>query len=74
MGSRTAHTPERSCRVCRTKAFKRELERWVVVSGQLVLDKKQVLSSRGTYTCRGNCSTQIDRFIGSRRKSKKVKK
>lgn len=71
MKTRTAHTPERSCRVCRTKVLKRNLERWVMTDGQLRLDKKQILPGRGVYTCRGNCSTQIDQFIGRQGRRKK---
>ena len=72
--SRIAHMPERTCRVCRKKVAKRELERWVLADGQLTLDKKQILSGRGVYTCLSNCSNQIDQFIGrlrSRQRSKR---
>ena len=43
--------PIRMCRVCRTKAPKAELQRWVVQEGKLVADKAQRLPGRGVYIC-----------------------
>ncbi len=74
MAARGLHTPTRSCRVCRTRAAKRELERWVVTAGQLTLDKNQVMPGRGVYTCASNCSRQIDQFIGPRQRGRKGQK
>ncbi len=74
MRTRTAHTPERSCRVCRNKLPKWELERWVIVENQLRLDKKQTMPGRGVYSCRSSCSVKIDQYIKPRTKSRRVVK
>lgn len=57
---RTGRGPIRSCRVCRTKAAKLELERWVWRDGQLILDSRQQEPGRGWYSCKqADCSRRV---------------
>ena len=62
---KTGHTPLRTCRVCRTQAPKRDLERWVAVSEtETRLDLTYTLPGRGWYTCReASCSRQAINVI-----------
>lgn len=57
---RTGQTPTRQCRVCRTKAPKRELERWVFAADGLILDTAQNQPGRGWYACH---KSQCSRFV-----------
>ncbi|MBP9827065.1 DUF448 domain-containing protein [Candidatus Saccharibacteria bacterium] len=57
---RTASLPERTCKVCRQRFPKTELERWVWSGGELILDSKGTAAGRGWYSCRkADCSRRI---------------
>ncbi|MFN4197166.1 MAG: YlxR family protein [Caldimicrobium sp.] len=46
------HQPERTCVACRKKTLKKELFRFVVKEGSIVLDEKGTLPGRGAYLCK----------------------
>ncbi|MFI5240476.1 MAG: DUF448 domain-containing protein [Candidatus Saccharimonadia bacterium] len=50
---------ERQCRVCRKRAPKSSLNRWVLSGAVLVLDEHKKLPGRGYYSCQGECSNKI---------------
>ncbi len=50
------HTPERSCRICRTKKPKAELTRWVSSGSGWVKDETKTAQGRGVYTCSEKCT------------------
>lgn len=59
---RRGHVPMRTCRSCRRKAPKRELERLIEVDGRLDVDATQQAPGRGVYCCRvGACRERLDR-------------
>ncbi|HSX48489.1 MAG TPA: DUF448 domain-containing protein [Candidatus Nanoarchaeia archaeon] len=43
--------PVRSCRICRKRADKDKLQRWVSSETGLVADPKQIMLGRGYYAC-----------------------
>lgn len=43
--------PIRTCLVCRKEREKKELLRFVLESGEVVLDKKAIKPGRGAYLC-----------------------
>ncbi len=52
MGRQSAsHVPTRQCRVCRQRAPKSSLERWVVSLEGPVRDNEQIMPGRGWYLC-----------------------
>ena len=59
MAGKTAHTPIRSCKSCRKKLAKSELQRWVLENNEPVLDEKQNMSARGVYVCGEDCYNNI---------------
>ena len=63
-----AAVPTRSCVVCRQKAPKSELQRWVVVDGAVVADEAQVHQARGYYA-HVACAEQAGPRILGRAKS-----
>ncbi len=54
-----SHTPIRSCKGCRKKQAKGQLQRWILQDGQPVYDEKQNISSRGVYVCSESCYNSI---------------
>lgn len=48
------HIPERTCIVCRIKAPKWELIRFVAREGEVIHDERKILPGRGAYFCK-NC-------------------
>ncbi len=42
---------ERTCRMCRGRFPKNELERWVLRGNELILDTKHQEAGRGWYSC-----------------------
>lgn len=71
------HVPMRTCRVCRRRAPKQELQRWVVEEGRLVADERLLAVGYGLYCCReGSCRERLGKKkLGKRNKmtSQKVK-
>jgi predicted RNA-binding protein YlxR (DUF448 family) len=59
VSGKTAHTPIRSCKSCRKKLAKNELQRWVMENNQPVLDEKQNMLARATYVCSEDCYNNI---------------
>jgi predicted RNA-binding protein YlxR (DUF448 family) len=61
-----AHTPERTCRICRFKKPKSELTRWVNEGGW-IKDVSKTMSGRGVYTCSEKCTDiLVNKFIGKK--------
>lgn len=59
---RRGHVPLRTCRACRRKAPKQELERLFEDGGRLIVDAEQRAPGRGVYCCRdGACRERLDR-------------
>lgn len=57
---RTNLSPERTCRMCRDRFPKNELERWVLRGDDLILDSKRTEPGRGWYSCkRPTCSRKM---------------
>ena len=59
MAGKTAHTPIRSCKSCRKKLAKQDLQRWVMENNQPVLDEAQIKPSRAAYICSDDCYNNI---------------
>lgn len=55
--------PVRMCRVCRRRAAKAKLRRWVLVEGQLHEDIAQRLTGRGYYTDTPECATRLPKVL-----------
>jgi|GEM_PF-5243119 len=56
----TQHKPQRMCRVCRQVKPKAELERRVLLDGELKLDTAHQLPGRGWYACQSaTCQLKI---------------
>ncbi|MEI7819161.1 MAG: DUF448 domain-containing protein [bacterium] len=71
----TDHTPQRMCRVCRGIFSKRELERWIVKSGELILDSRQTLEGRGWYSCQqATCSRRVGPIALGQSRSRIIRK
>lgn len=51
--------PVRMCRVCRRRAPKAELKRWVIKNTQLVEDLAAVEPGRGYYTDSPDCEAKL---------------
>jgi predicted RNA-binding protein YlxR (DUF448 family) len=53
-------SPLRTCRMCRKRFAKNDLERWVLRGNDLILDIKQNEPGRGWYSCRRSvCSRKM---------------
>jgi predicted RNA-binding protein YlxR (DUF448 family) len=59
VAGKTAHTPIRSCKSCRKKLAKNQLQRWVLENNEPVLDENQNISARGAYVCSNDCYNNI---------------
>lgn len=59
MAGKTAHTPIRSCKSCRKKLAKNQLQRWVLENKVIVYDEKQNLSARAVYVCGEDCYNSV---------------
>ncbi len=60
----TAHTPIRSCKACRIRKPKNELQRWVLdESGSPILDNKSKFDGRGAYVCSNDCYNKIHKQL-----------
>lgn len=55
--------PVRMCRVCRQRAPKDQLLRWVVVDRQLVTDASQRHPGRGYYTDSEECAAKLPKVL-----------
>jgi hypothetical protein len=65
------HMPMRTCKVCRRRAPKQELQRWVVEEGCLVADERQLAVGYGVYCCREeSCRERLGKKLG--KKNKKI--
>ncbi len=73
------HVPMRMCVICRRRAPRRELARYVLLppgaekseGATLMPDERQVCSGRGLYVCADeNCRTKFLRFCAGGRKRK----
>ena len=53
----------RMCRVCRQRAPKDELLRWVVVDRQLEADAPQRRPGRGYYTDSDECAAKLPKVL-----------
>ncbi len=51
MSGKTRHTPMRMCGVCRLRAPKATLKRFVRMGDELVPDETHTASGRGLYLC-----------------------
>ncbi len=61
-----AHTPERSCRICRTKKPKLELTRWTNDGSGWVEDTAKTAMGRGVYTCSAKCAEILTTKFGKK--------
>lgn len=62
------HVPMRTCRVCRKRAPKQELQRWIVEEGCLVADERLLAAGYGLYCCRdGACRERLGKKLGKRK-------
>lgn len=67
VSSKAGHVPERSCVLCKEKKTKPELLRFIVMSGDYVIDYRQRLTGRGFYLCNGNeCIAGLEKWIAKR--------
>lgn len=54
----------RSCKACRERKPKGELQRWVLgADGTPQLDTRKTLDGRGAYVCSQDCYNKIDKQI-----------
>lgn len=54
-----AHQPERMCIGCRKMSPKKDLVRLAEADGEIIIDEKQKILSRGVYICKnGECLKQ----------------
>lgn len=58
--------PVRMCRVCRRRAPKGELARWVQTPQGAVADPHQRLGGRGFYTCSKVCAAKLSKIKPNR--------
>jgi len=62
--SKVGHIPQRSCVICRKKAEKKELMRFIVLDSEIVFDRNSVLGKRGYYVCNlNNCLQKLDKWV-----------
>ena len=62
--SKAGHIPQRSCVICRNKAEKKELMRFILLDDEIVFDGNSVLGKRGYYVCDlNNCLLKLDRWV-----------
>ncbi len=55
--------PVRMCKICRTRAPKRQLTRWVIgPDGRPVKDETGQLPGRGFYTDKPECAERISKM------------
>ena len=65
MAGQTAHIAIRSCKACRARKPKSELQRWALGSdGVPELDKNSNLDGRGAYVCSEDCYNNIHKRLG----------
>ena len=55
--------PVRMCRVCRQRAPKVSLTRWVVLDGRLAEDPEKVRPGRGYYTDSSDCAERLPKVL-----------
>ncbi|SDN34015.1 hypothetical protein SAMN04488516_101454 [Desulfonauticus submarinus] len=71
------HVPIRMCIICRKKAPKKELIRFVCIiennKKKLIEDIKQTKPGRGFYVCSPKCKEKLNTFKGWLKKCKGVK-
>ncbi len=62
--SKAGHVPQRTCLICRKKAEKRKLMRFVLFDSEIVFDRNGVLGKRGYYVCNiNNCLLKLDKWV-----------
>lgn len=75
MAVAVGHIPERTCRVCRQKAPKQQLQRWVIRDSQPVVDAKHTAQGRGWYVCdKDSCRPQIERVVLGQSQARKTRR
>ena len=55
--------PVRMCRVCRQRAAKGNLARWVIEGGRLVADAAKNRPGRGYYTDSDACAARLPKVL-----------
>ncbi len=53
------HVPIRQCRICRTRAPKSNLTRWVRAATGWIEDPVKHIEGRGMYTCSPACTAKL---------------
>jgi len=62
--SKAGHIPQRSCVICRSKAEKKELMRFILLDAEIVFDRNSILRKRGYYVCDlNNCLLKLDKWV-----------
>jgi predicted RNA-binding protein YlxR (DUF448 family) len=59
--------PIRSCRVCRQRADKSQLQRWVRIDGHWEYDEKQTTPGRGYYACSDEHAQKLPQIVRNKR-------
>lgn len=59
-------SPERTCRMCRSRLPKRQLERWILRGSELVFDMKQIEPGRGWYSCKQPACSRKMHEVGAK--------
>ncbi len=67
------HIPIRTCIICKTKAPKFKLIRYVKINDTLVIDENQIKPGRGFYICSEECKQKLAKYKGWPKKCKGVK-
>jgi predicted RNA-binding protein YlxR (DUF448 family) len=62
--SKAGHIPFRTCVVCRKKAEKKKLMRFVILDSEIVIDLTGKLTDRGYYVCDDNdCLQKLEKRV-----------
>lgn len=70
--SHAHHVPLRTCVICKRKAQKQNLFRFILLDGKAVFDLKQKIMRRGYYVCDENeCLQKLDKWISRKKKHRK---
>lgn len=67
--SKKGHVPVRTCVICKEKAEKTSMHRFVINDGEILFDEKKILKGRGYYYCdKEKCKASLNSWIKKKKK------
>ena len=68
--SKAGHIPIRMCVICRIKAEKKKLMKFVLIDSDVVFAQNNELAKRGYYVCNDNsCLQKLDKWVTRKSRS-----